>query len=58
MGAYMIESGYYHRKFVGETADMPTTPEKDGDIFVDLSEAKNYIGLGGSWVETSITITI
>ncbi len=58
MGAYMIESGYYCRKFVGETSDKPSAPEKDGDVFIDLETAKNYIGFGGSWVETSVTITI
>ena len=53
MAVYMLKSGYYSRTFIGLTADKPSKPEKDGDIFIDLTTDKKYVGFKGSWCETS-----
>ena len=53
MSVYMIKSEYYSRVFIGKTADKPNKPEKDGDVFIDLTADKKYVGYGGTWNETS-----
>lgn len=53
MSAYMIKSEYYSRVFIGKTADKPNKPEKDGDVFIDLTADKKYVGYGGTWNETN-----
>ena len=59
MSAYMLRSDYYSRIFVGLTADKPSTPQKDGDIFLSIDDDEVYIGLGGSWNQmTSITVAL
>lgn len=58
MTAYMAKSGYRYRVFIGKTADKPASPEKQGDIFVDVETAKNYVGLAGNWEETTIVVTL
>lgn len=59
MTAYMLKSGYRYRVFAGKTADKPGSPQKIGDIFVDVETGKNYISVdGSSWEETSIIITL
>ena len=55
----MLKSGYRYRVFAGKTADLPVSPQKIGDIFVDVETGKNYISVdGSSWEETSIVITL
>lgn len=53
MTAYMIKSDYYSRTFVGITSEKPQTPQKEGDIFIDVTTDKKYIAHGGTWNEVS-----
>lgn len=48
---YRIRSNTYTREFIGITSDMPEKPEKNGDIFHDLSTGTSYIGYSEVWYE-------
>ena len=53
MTAYLLKSDYYSRIFIGETSEKPSSPEREGDIFIDLKTDKKYIAHGGTWYETT-----
>ena len=53
MVAYLLNSNYYTRTFVGETSEKSNAPEREGDIFIDLKTDKKYVGHNGSWYEVS-----
>ena len=59
MAVYLLKSDYYSRVFIGDTADKPNTPEKDGDIYIALDDDEVHIGYGGSWNKvTSVTVAL
>ena len=53
MTAHLIKSDYYSRTFIGETSDKPSSPERVGDIFIDLKTDKKYVGFANSWHEVT-----
>ena len=48
---YRIRSNLYTREYIGLTDNKPNAPERNGDIFHNLSTGKSYIGYAGEWYE-------
>lgn len=56
MSAYMLKSDYYSRTFIGKTADKPSVPERNGDIFISVDDDEKYIGYDGAWNKVTVAL--